>query len=163
MLPSAPASAPGSPAEVLASAPPPAPSWPIPPPGKSGFWPWRAQREQELRAPDSWLTLVGLEWLKTGINSFGSAPDNAIRIHAEIPSMGLLTVIETELPGKARVDRSKANTPPEPSAAIVQLLAPRDGFPAGFDVDGAPVREGPLNVDGNRNPRPSPGRGSAWW
>ena len=25
---------------------------------------WRTQREQELAAPDGWLTLVGLEWLK---------------------------------------------------------------------------------------------------
>ena len=32
---------------------------------------WRSQREHELSAPDGWLTLVGLEWLKPGINSFG--------------------------------------------------------------------------------------------
>ena len=34
---------------------------------------WRAQRERDLAAPDGWLTLAGLEWLKPGVNSFGAA------------------------------------------------------------------------------------------
>ena len=87
---------------------------------------WRAQREQELSAPDGWLTLVGLEWLKTGINSFGAAADNAIKIRAEAPPhIGLLTV----------------------SGNTVQLLAPSGGFPADFQIDGKPAREGTLSAD----------------
>lgn len=54
---------------------------------------WRSQREHELAAPDSWLTLIGLEWLKPGVNSFGAAQDNLIKIHAKAPDhIGLLTV-----------------------------------------------------------------------
>ena len=36
---------------------------------------------------------MGLEWLKPGVNSFGSAPDNRIQLHAGAPAhIGLLTV-----------------------------------------------------------------------
>lgn len=88
---------------------------------------WRAQREKEMTAPDSWLTLAGLEWLKPGINSFGTAADNQLRILAHGPEhIGMLTV----------------------SGNIVQLLAPRGGFPPELTVDGKPAREGTLTVEG---------------
>ena len=38
---------------------------------------WQEHREAGLRAPDSWLTLVGLFWLKPGDNSIGSDPSNS--------------------------------------------------------------------------------------
>ena len=92
---------------------------------------WRAQRERELSAPDGWLTLVGLEWLKPGVNSFGTAEDCAIRIRAQAPGhFGLLTV----------------------SGKTVQLLAPAGGFPEDFQTDGQPAREGRLSAD---NAKPS--------
>jgi len=98
---------------------------------------WRTQREHELAAPDGWLTLAGLEWLKPGVNSFGAAADNQIRIHVRVPDhLGLLTVS-----GKP------AGSQPA-NARVVQLLAPREGFPPEFKVDGGPAREGPLTVDG---------------
>jgi uncharacterized protein len=34
---------------------------------------WRSQRLARLTAPDGWLTLIGLYWLKPGDNSIGSA------------------------------------------------------------------------------------------
>lgn len=87
---------------------------------------WRAQREHELAAPDGWLTLVGLEWLKAGVNSFGTAQDNAIKIRAQAPPhFGLLTV----------------------SGTTVQLLSPSGGFPVDFQLDGKPAREGTLSAD----------------
>ena len=39
---------------------------------------WRAKRIERLRGPNGWLSLVGLEWLKPGVNTLGSAPDNSI-------------------------------------------------------------------------------------
>jgi hypothetical protein len=90
---------------------------------------WRSQREKELAAPDSWLTLVGLEWLKPGVNSFGSAPENVIKIRAQAPPhIGTLTV----------------------SGSTVQLLAPAGGFPGGLAIDGRPAREGLLSADNNK-------------
>ncbi len=100
-------------------------------PGNSAAWrqqldSWRAQREHELSAPDSWLTLVGLEWLKPGVNSFGAAADNRLRINAHAPDhIGLLTV----------------------SGTTVQLLSPSGGFPPDLLIDGKPAREGPLSAD----------------
>jgi len=37
---------------------------------------WQKHRDEGLRKPDSWLTLVGLFWLKPGDNTIGSADDN---------------------------------------------------------------------------------------
>ncbi len=44
---------------------------------------FRAEREERLRAPDSWLTLAGLFWLSAGENRFGSDPANAIVLSAD--------------------------------------------------------------------------------
>ncbi|MDB4980580.1 MAG: hypothetical protein JWM82_1332 [Myxococcales bacterium] len=47
---------------------------------------WRAAREARLRAPDGWLTVVGLLWLAPGANRFGSAPDNEVRLPGGAPA-----------------------------------------------------------------------------
>src|SRR4051812_27903016 len=47
---------------------------------------WRAQRERDLRAPDSWLSLAGLFVLKDGYHTLGSAPDNDIVLPASAPA-----------------------------------------------------------------------------
>ncbi len=39
---------------------------------------WHNQRIDNLKKPDSWLSLAGLFWLKDGENSFGSDPSNDI-------------------------------------------------------------------------------------
>ncbi len=39
---------------------------------------WQQHRIEGLKKPDSWLTLVGLFWLKPGANTIGSADDNNI-------------------------------------------------------------------------------------
>ena len=51
---------------------------------KSDLLQWRSQRAQQLSAPDGWLTLVGLEWLQPGKNTFGAAADNRIRLNAPV-------------------------------------------------------------------------------
>jgi uncharacterized protein (DUF1684 family) len=39
---------------------------------------WDAKRVEELKAPNGWLNLAGLFWLKEGINTFGSGESNDI-------------------------------------------------------------------------------------
>ena len=39
---------------------------------------WHAARIERLTAPRGWLSLVGLEWLKPGMNRIGSAADNDV-------------------------------------------------------------------------------------
>lgn len=41
---------------------------------------WRAQRVERLTAAGGWLSLIGLDWLKPGRNTVGSAKDNDIVI-----------------------------------------------------------------------------------
>jgi len=92
---------------------------------------WRAAREHGIAAPTGWLTLIGMDWLKPGLNTLGTAADNAIRIRAVAPEhIGLLTV----------------------TGKTVQLLAPAGGFPADLQVDGAPAREGELDISAARPP-----------
>jgi uncharacterized protein (DUF1684 family) len=41
---------------------------------------WREKRDEEMRAPTSWLNIAGLFWLKEGENSFGTSWKNPIRL-----------------------------------------------------------------------------------
>src|SRR5208282_1184976 len=43
---------------------------------------WRAKRAANLQAPEGWLSLIALGWLKEGDNSFGSAEDCRVQIMA---------------------------------------------------------------------------------
>ena len=91
---------------------------------------WRAQYDKQISAPDGWLTLAGLEWLKPGFNSIGASSDNSISIKVQAPDhIGSITV----------------------NGKIVQLLSPNGGFPGGLTTDGKPAREGNLNTS-NEHP-----------
>ncbi len=124
----------------------PAPSS-APGPAETQFWQqnllaWRAQHEAQVSAPDGWLALAGLDWLKPGVNSIGSAADNAIHLPQSAPAhLGLLTVMGSAHSGHA----SGVDTQ---SATIVQLLSPAGGFPPELTLDGKPAREGTLRVEG---------------
>ena len=98
---------------------------------KTGLLAWRTHREQRLSAPDGWLTLVGLEWLKPGANTIGSAPDNRIRLSAAAPAH--LGVIEV-------------------SGSDIRLSAPAGGFAAGAQLDGAPAQAAKLADDEAQKP-----------
>jgi uncharacterized protein len=91
---------------------------------------WRADYEKGLSAADGWLTLVGLEWLKSGVNSVGAAADNQIKLpeSSQAPEhLGLITV----------------------NKKTVQLLPPSGGFPADLKINGQPARKGLLAVEGS--------------
>ena len=96
---------------------------------------WRTGHAAELRKPDGWLALAGLEWLSPGDNTFGSAADNKIRLPASGPAnAGIL-----HLEGMA-----------------VTLNPPASGFPRGLLIDGKPARSQELAAGANSdkgNPR----------
>lgn len=57
------------------------------------FAKFRQEREENLRQPGSWLTLVGLYWLHDGDNSAGSAPTSEIVFPPSLPtSLGVFVV-----------------------------------------------------------------------
>jgi uncharacterized protein (DUF1684 family) len=55
---------------------------------------WREQRVARLTAPNGWLTLVALAWLKPGANRVGSAPDGDIVLPRVPPRLGTITLGE---------------------------------------------------------------------
>ena len=87
---------------------------------------WRAKRGKDISAPDGWLSLVALDWLKPGKNSVGLAADNQLRLAGHAPDH--LGVIDVE-------------------GSQISLLAPPGGFPPVFQVDGKPAAEGPIQPD----------------
>jgi uncharacterized protein (DUF1684 family) len=99
---------------------------------KSDLLAWRAQEAKDLQEPNGWLTLIGLEWLKPGDNSFGSAKSNALVVPAQAaPNFGIV-----RLTGDA-----------------LQLLPPPDGYPKGLQVDGAvPANPQTLAADSSGHP-----------
>jgi uncharacterized protein (DUF1684 family) len=46
---------------------------------------FRHEREQQLKAEDGWLTVVGLHWLKEGANRIGSDPASEVPLPAAAP------------------------------------------------------------------------------
>ena len=46
---------------------------------------WRTKREEGLRAPDGWLSVVGLSWLREGTSTIGSAKGSDILLPLSAP------------------------------------------------------------------------------
>jgi Uncharacterized conserved protein len=84
---------------------------------------WRTGRLERLTAPDGWLSLIGLEWLKDGRNRIGSAADNDIVLTAGPAHLGV-----------ANLD----------SSGEVHLVLDND---SGALIDGKPRREATLVDD----------------
>jgi uncharacterized protein (DUF1684 family) len=101
---------------------------------------WRAQRAREVAAPDGWLTLAGMEWLKPGGNSFGAGIDNQILVRAQAPNhMGVLVVSGGPPTGQTDAPPQTAS-----SAVTIQLVAPAGGFPPDMTLNGVPAHESQL-------------------
>jgi len=92
---------------------------------------WRARRAANLQVPEGWLSLIGLEWLREGDNSFGSDADNRIQIAAK--TSGHVGVVRLE-------------------KGALRLLAPAGGFPKDFLMDGKPAQETALAADDAEKP-----------
>jgi hypothetical protein len=87
---------------------------------------WRSQRAQGLSAPDGWLTLVALDWLQPGDNSFGAAADNRIHLDAAVAlHLGVLNL----------------------SGNRIRLVAPPQGFPSTLRVNGQPAHATTITGD----------------
>src|ERR1039457_2559707 len=87
---------------------------------------WRAQRATNLQAPEGWLSLIALGWLKEGDNSFGSAADSRVQITGKAPAH--IAVVRLE-------------------KGALRLLPPAEGFPKDLLVDGQPAKEQALLAD----------------
>jgi hypothetical protein len=87
---------------------------------------WRAQRATALQAPEGWLSLIALGWLKDGDNSFGSAEDNRVQIAGKASAHIAIVRLEK---------------------GALHLLPPAGGFPKELLLDGQPAKEQALLAD----------------
>jgi uncharacterized protein (DUF1684 family) len=87
---------------------------------------WRAAHAADLQAPERWLSLIALDWLKDGDNSFGADKSSAIAINAKVPAHVAVF----------RLDKGK-----------VSIAPPAGGFPKELTVDGKPAAEQTLRPD----------------
>src|SRR5271169_1129926 len=87
---------------------------------------WRALRATSLQAPEGWLSLIALGWLKEGDNSFGPAEDNRIQITGKAPAHIAIVRLEK---------------------GALRLLPPAEGFPKDLLLDGQPAKEQALFAD----------------
>jgi uncharacterized protein (DUF1684 family) len=92
---------------------------------------WHAERIERLRAPDGWLTLVGLHALEEGENTVGTGEKSDVRLNAYAePDLGIIRVTENAvqyLPvegGNLKVDGRPAD-PPGP----VPMVTDAEGEP----------------------------------
>jgi uncharacterized protein (DUF1684 family) len=91
---------------------------------------WRTQHATDLQKPDGWLSLIGLEWLEPGETSIGSAQDNKIHLPSTAPAhIGILKLENN----------------------AVTLLPPKEGFPSGLQIDGAPAKQLSLRADQDKD------------
>jgi uncharacterized protein (DUF1684 family) len=99
---------------------------------KTDLLAWRAQQAKNLQEPTGWLTLIGLEWLKPGDNSFGSAKGNALVVQAPTaPNLGVVRL----------------------TGETLQLVPPAGGYPKGLLVDGSvPANPQILAADASVHP-----------
>jgi uncharacterized protein (DUF1684 family) len=95
---------------------------------------WRTARLERLKSPYGWPSLVGLEWLKEGANTVGSAKDNAIVIAKAPPHLGTITLhdgkasIVIDAKADATIDGAK-----KPKADLVDDGQPKPTM-VGFDT-----------------------------
>jgi uncharacterized protein len=91
---------------------------------------WRAQHVADLEKPDGWLSLIGLEWLEPGEIPVGSASNSKIHLPPTAPAHLAILRFQND---------------------TVTLMPPKEGFPAGLMVDGAPAKEQVLRADPDKD------------
>ncbi len=95
---------------------------------------WQTDRDKGLRAPDGWLTLVGLYWLKPGKNTIGSAENGTFTLKGS-------EVIYTGADGSSRKMSFNEEKPEAVRVGTVSFYAIKrgDGFAIRAKDSASPV------------------------
>jgi hypothetical protein len=110
---------------------------------------WRAQHTSEIGAPDGWLSLVALDWLKPGDNSVGAAITNQLRLPGSPPKLCVFQVRFEQAVAKP----DDARPPQSATVPRIIIQPPAGGFPAGFLVDGKTPKAGDeIFTDDSKHP-----------
>lgn len=86
---------------------------------------WHERRVKRLKSPTGWLNLVGLHWLKEGVNTFGSDSSNTLVFPAKAPKKaGTLTMQKGRV--TLAVEKNVSITVGGKSVATMELKDDRD-------------------------------------
>jgi uncharacterized protein len=96
------------------------------PPSKQQEAAWRADRTSSLLAPDGWFSLVGLDWLRPGKTTVGTAKDNVIQLTGNAAAHIAIFDLEGQQ---------------------VHLLPSSGGYASGLTVNGKPAQDGVVTED----------------
>lgn len=104
-------------------------------PGESQAWrsevkTFRAERAERLTQPDGWLTLVGLEWLEPGEQTFGVSPRADVKLPLEEGP---------DVAGTLKVDPPEVHLEPRPGAGLVVDGEPAEAMRLVADTRGEPT------------------------
>ena len=92
---------------------------------------WHAARIERLTAPQGWLSLVGLEWLKLGLNRIGSAADNDIVLAKAPPHLG---TVEWSADGALMIAIDPASAATIDGKPAVRAVLLDDSHPAPTEI-----------------------------
>ena len=87
---------------------------------------WHATRLQRLRAPDGWLSLVGLHWVGAGEHSVGSARDNDIVLATGPARLGKVHLSDGVL--RIHPDAESGVAVPAADATRIDIVAGRSSI-----------------------------------
>jgi uncharacterized protein len=113
---------------------------------------WRAKHAADVSAPEGWLSLVALDWLRPGENSVGSASTNRIRLPEGPAEVAILRAqyspvraISIGADGASAAPKKPDLGTLPPQLLQISVIAPteqpgrrRGGFPPDFLIDGKP-------------------------
>jgi uncharacterized protein (DUF1684 family) len=96
-----------------------------------GIEQFRSARVTRLTAPDGWLSLIGLEWLKQGDNRVGSAGDNDIVLTAGPAHLGVITLAKDGVMHMSLAEGTAALVDGKPAqqATLIDDAKAGDGTP----------------------------------
>ncbi len=101
---------------------------------------WRTEQEKRLRSETSWLSVVGLAWLKDGKNTVGSGSNNQVKLPASTPeNLGTLELSN----GKVELKISSADG----MTVNGEKADSKKSYPLTADLDGKPteIRNGTVS------------------
>jgi uncharacterized protein len=94
---------------------------------------WQARRKERLLAPDGWLALAGLYWLKEGENRFGSEEANDLVFPGKAPrTIGTLVRRGREV--QVRINPGMTVTHLGRAVTSLDLLSDKTGAPTALEL-----------------------------
>lgn len=113
----------------------------------SGIEKWRTEREARLKAPDGWLSVAGLFWLKPGVNTVGSEPGSRVTLPSGSAKAGIFRLDGDRITYEASGAQPKELRPDKPDyveTAGVKLYIIHRGQRYGVRMrdNNSPIRTG---------------------